>query len=42
MANTNGTKSSADLEREAQAQRDRIEARIGEIRERLSPGQLVD
>lgn len=42
MANSNGTKSSAELEREAQAQRDRIEARIVEIKDRLSPGQLVD
>lgn len=36
------TKSSADLEREVAAQRDRVEARIGEIKDRLSPGQLLD
>ncbi|MEO6396173.1 MAG: DUF3618 domain-containing protein [Devosia sp.] len=39
---TYDNKSSADLEREVQAQRDRVEARIGEIKERLSPGQLLD
>jgi len=33
---------SAQLEREVEAQRRRVEDRIGEIRERLSPGQLVD
>ena len=42
MANTMGPKSAADLEREAQQQRDRIETRIGQIKDRLSPGQLVD
>ncbi|HEY9010342.1 MAG TPA: DUF3618 domain-containing protein, partial [Devosia sp.] len=35
-------KSSAELEREVEAQRNRVEARIGEIKERLSPGQLLD
>ena len=35
-------KNSAELEREVEAQRQRVEDRIGEIRERLSPGQLVD
>ncbi|HWA19856.1 MAG TPA: DUF3618 domain-containing protein [Devosia sp.] len=35
-------KSSAELEREVKAQRDRVEARIGEIKDRLSPGQLLD
>jgi len=35
-------KSSADLEREVNEQRGRVEARIGEIRDRLSPGQLLD
>ncbi len=35
-------KSSAEIEREVEAQRDRVEARIGEIKERLSPGQLID
>jgi len=42
MANANGQKSSAEIEREVTEQRSRLEARIGEIRERLSPGQLVD
>ncbi len=36
------SKDSAQLEREVEEQRQRIENRIGEIRERLSPGQLVD
>ncbi len=35
-------KSSAELEREVEAQRNRVESRIGEIKERLSPGQLID
>ena len=35
-------KSSANIEREVQAQRDQVEARIGEIKDRLSPGQLID
>ena len=34
--------SSAQIEREVEAQRQRIESTIGEIREKLSPGQLVD
>ena len=42
MNTTNGQKSSAELEREVSAQRDRVEARIGEIKDRLSPGQLID
>ena len=33
---------SAQIEREVEAQRRKVEDRIGEIRERLSPGQLVD
>lgn len=33
---------SAQLEREVEAQRQKVESRIGEIRDRLSPGQLVD
>jgi hypothetical protein len=41
MDNTN-SKSSADLEREVAEQRRRVEDRIGEIRDRLSPGQLLD
>jgi gas vesicle protein len=35
-------KSSAELEREVEAQRLKVENRIGEIRERLSPGQIID
>jgi hypothetical protein len=38
----NGSRSSAELEREINEQRTRIEARIGEIKNRLSPGQLLD
>jgi len=36
------SKDSAQLEHEVEEQRQRIENRIGEIRDRLSPGQLVD
>lgn len=36
------TKSSAQLEREVEEQRNRVEARLGEIKDRLSPGQLLD
>ncbi len=36
------SKDSAQLEREVEEQRRQVENRIGEIRERLSPGQLVD
>jgi len=35
-------KSSADLEREVSEQRSRVEARVSEIKDRLSPGQLLD
>lgn len=35
-------KSSADLEREVSAQREKVEARISEIKDKLSPGQLLD
>jgi hypothetical protein len=35
-------KSSADIQQEIDADRQRIEARIGAIQERMSPGQLVD
>jgi len=35
-------KSSADLQREIDTDRQRIEARIDAIQERMSPGQLVD
>jgi hypothetical protein len=41
MANHNG-QSSADIEREVEAQRAQVESTIGEIKERLTPGQLVD
>jgi hypothetical protein len=41
MANHNGH-SSAELEREVDAQRAQVESTIGEIKERLSPGQLID
>jgi hypothetical protein len=39
---TYDNKSSAELEREVAAQRQRVESRIGEIKDRLSPGQLLD
>lgn len=39
---TYDNKSAADLEREVAEQRSRVEARIGEIKDRLSPGQLLD
>jgi hypothetical protein len=42
MDTLNGNKTSSQLEEEVTAQRDRIEARIGEIKDRLSPGQLLD
>jgi hypothetical protein len=42
MAYDNDTPSSAELEREVEAQRNRVEERIGEIQARLSPGQLID
>ena len=35
-------KNSAELEREVEAQRDRVASTIDEIQERLSPGQLID
>ena len=38
----NDTKTSAQLEMEVEAQRNRLEDRVTEIQERLSPGQLVD
>jgi hypothetical protein len=41
MANHNG-QSSADIEREVEAQRAQVESTIGEIKDRLTPGQLVD
>ncbi|HEV7274916.1 MAG TPA: DUF3618 domain-containing protein [Devosiaceae bacterium] len=42
MNRYNGQKSSAELEREADQQRHRVEQTITEIQSRLSPGQLVD
>jgi len=39
---SNYEKDSAELAQEVEAQRQRVESRIGEIRERLSPGQLLD
>jgi hypothetical protein len=42
MSYDSESKSSAEIEREVEAQRSRVEARIGEIKERLSPGQLID
>ena len=42
MTYADGQKTPAQLEREVNERRDRVEARIGEIKERLSPGQLVD
>ncbi|MFP3546780.1 DUF3618 domain-containing protein [Rhizobium sp. SIMBA_035] len=40
--NTLSEKSSADLQREIDEDRKRIETRIGAIQEKMSPGQLVD
>ena len=34
--------SSAEIEREVEAQRAQVESTIGEIKERLTPGQLMD
>jgi cell division septum initiation protein DivIVA len=42
MNRYNGHKSSAELEREVEAQRHRLEQTIDEIQSRLSPGQLID
>ncbi len=39
---TYDNKSSAELEREVAEHRTRVEARIGEIKDKLSPGQLLD
>jgi hypothetical protein len=39
---TYDNKSAADLEIEVAEQRSRVESRIGEIKDRLSPGQLLD
>ncbi len=42
MANDSEHKSSADLQREIEMQRSRVESRIDQIQDKLSPGQLVD
>lgn len=42
MNRDNGHKNSAELEREVDAQRHRLEQTIDEIQSRLSPGQLID
>jgi len=42
MAYDSEHKSAAELEREIQLQRSRVESTIDQIQERLSPGQLVD
>lgn len=42
MAYDSDSKSSADLQREIEMQRSRVEDRIDQIQEKLSPGQLVD
>lgn len=42
MNRYNGHKSSAELEREVDSQRHRLEQTIDEIQRRLSPGQLMD
>jgi hypothetical protein len=42
MMNQSSEKSSIDIQREIDADRQRIEDRIGAIQERMSPGQLVD
>ena len=42
MSHDSENKSSAEIEREVEAQRHKVEARIGEIKDRLSPGQLID
>lgn len=42
MAHDSEHKSSAELQREIEMQRSRVESTIDQIQERLSPGQLVD
>ncbi len=42
MAYDSDNKSAAELQREVEAQRSRLEDRIDQIQEKLSPGQLVD
>jgi hypothetical protein len=42
MADYSEHKSAAELEREIEAQRDRVESTIDQIQQKLSPGQMVD
>jgi hypothetical protein len=42
MAQTSGKQNAADIEREIEEDRQRIEKRIDDIQQRMSPGQLVD
>jgi ElaB/YqjD/DUF883 family membrane-anchored ribosome-binding protein len=42
MAHDNDHKSSAELQREVEMQRNRVESTIDQIQDKLSPGQLVD
>ena len=42
MADNSEQKTSAELEQEVEAQRQRVEDRIGQIQDKLSPGQMVD
>src|SRR6187551_2337753 len=42
MAYDSDNKSSAELQREIELQRTRVESTIDQIQEKLSPGQLVD
>src|SRR5690606_27178729 len=42
MANENEHKTAAELQREIEIQRSRVEHTIDQIQEKLSPGQLVD
>jgi ElaB/YqjD/DUF883 family membrane-anchored ribosome-binding protein/uncharacterized protein YjbJ (UPF0337 family) len=42
MARESEHKSSAELQREIETQRDRVESTIDQIQDKLSPGQLVD
>jgi len=42
MADYTEEKTSAQLEREVEAQRDRVQDRISDIQDKLSPGQMVD
>lgn len=42
MAYESENKTSADLQREVEAQRSRVESTIDQIQEKLSPGQMID